>query len=378
MRVAVIGLRGVPNVIGGIEAHCERLYPAVARAAPDLDLWLVARRRYTPQKRSRLDRVEIVSLWAPRGMATEAAIHTLIAALYARFKLKTEIIHIHGIGPALFAPLARLLGMDVIVTHHAADFERPKWGPVARFFLRLGERFAARFANRVVCVSEALRNEFLNRHPEAAPRTVTIRHGATPWPADPEAETKVLSELGLSPGGYNLAVGRLDATKRFHDLADAMRQAGPDALPLVIAGAAIEPTGYATALISQQNERLIFAGARSGGELGALYRQAALFIHPSEMEGFSLVVLEALAAGVPIKLSDIPPHREFGLSEDAYFKVGDTAGLVNILKTHDPQTDNTAENMARRAAIYSRYSPDACVADHVELYRGFSKQRFEP
>ncbi|MGJ3628297.1 hypothetical protein AB5I41_17490 [Sphingomonas sp. MMS24-JH45] len=127
--MAVIGLRGAPGVIGGIETHCEWLYPALAEAVPEARIVLLARNAFVPLRRSWLSRqVEVRALPAPRTSGLETAVHTLLALLYARLSLRAgDHVHLHAISPAFFTPFARLLGMRVVVTHHAADFQRPKW-----------------------------------------------------------------------------------------------------------------------------------------------------------------------------------------------------------------------------------------------------------
>ncbi|MGJ3628298.1 glycosyltransferase [Sphingomonas sp. MMS24-JH45] len=129
--------------------------------------------------------------------------------------------------------------------------------------------------------------------------------------------------MGLANGGYIIAVGRLEATKRFDDLVAARNAAGEDALPLVIVGGSVGDEQHESELRAAAGPGVIFAGFRAGAELAALYRGAAAFVHASQMEGFGLVVLEALLAGLPARLSDIPAHREFGLPDGCYFPVGD-------------------------------------------------------
>lgn len=51
-----------------------------------------------------------------------------------------DIVHIHAIGPSILTPLDRLMGFKVVVTNHGPDYDRQKWGKVAKFMLRLGEK----------------------------------------------------------------------------------------------------------------------------------------------------------------------------------------------------------------------------------------------
>lgn len=362
--LAVIGLRGVPGVIGGIETHCELLYPALVEIAPDLDVVLLARRAYVARSRFPLGRAVVRALPALFGRGPETVSHTLLALIYARWRLRSRLVHLHGIGPAFFAPLARLLGMHAVVTHHAADFQRRKWGGPGRSFLRLGEAMAARFADRVICVSDALRRDFLSRYPAAELRTVTIRHGARVDAVERRECAQVVGSLGLTPGNYVLAVGRLEETKRFDDLIAAHDAAGPNALPLVIVGASIGDAGHEESLRAAAGPGVVFAGFRTGIELAALYRGGALFVHPSEMEGFGLVVLEAMVAGLPVRLSDIPPHREFGLADRCYFAVGDRHTMRSLFQNPPSSPDETTGY----ADIIERHSLDASIIAHANLF----------
>jgi glycosyltransferase involved in cell wall biosynthesis len=363
-RVVVIGARGLRGVIGGIETHCAALYPALASEAPDLRFTIVVRRPYALDTDSRSNGLTEVALPTPRGGALETVVHTLHALL--RFGRSADIVHLHGIGPAFFAPLARASGARVVVTHHAADFERPKWGLAGRFFLRLGEYFAGRFAHRVICVSDALRRDFLSRIPAAAPRTVTITHGAALAAADkPGQDERIVRAMGLEPGGYLLAVGRMDETKRFDDLIAARAAARPGTLPLVIAGCAVGNRAYESELRAGAGPNIRFVGGRQGPELAALYRECALFLHASAMEGFGLVILEALVAGAPVRVSDIPVHREFGLPDECYFPVGDLVALDAIMEGAALR----GTPWPRAAAIAARYSLSRAAAAHLALYR---------
>jgi len=138
MRICAIGLRGIPDVMGGIETHCEQLYPRLASIDTRLDITVIGRSGYA--RRGRFGNVRVVSLWAPKRKALETLIHTPLALLYARLFLHPHVVHLHAIGPGFFAPLARLLGFRVLATHHATDYDRPKWGRFGRWFLKTGER----------------------------------------------------------------------------------------------------------------------------------------------------------------------------------------------------------------------------------------------
>src|SRR3546814_710463 len=158
MRIHVTGLRGIPGVMGGIESHCEELLPRIKARNADLDITVLCRAPYVDGERRVHRGIALAPLPSPRSKSLEAIVATFIAILYAWIR-GAQIIHIHAIGPALLCPLARILGLHVIVTHHGADYERAKWGAFAKLTLRLGERSALIWAHRVIAVSPSLASQ---------------------------------------------------------------------------------------------------------------------------------------------------------------------------------------------------------------------------
>ncbi|EZP69667.1 Glycosyltransferase [Sphingomonas paucimobilis] len=369
VKLAVIGLRGVSGVIGGIETHCRALYPAIVEQAPDFEVTMLVRGRYSRTGPSMMGNVALRSLPAPSGQGIEAFLHSLISLVYARTRLRAEIVHLHGIGPGILAPLARLMGMSVVVTHHAADFFRPKWGRFSRWVLRAGEELVARFADRIICVSGALQTEFLDRHPCARGRTSTIRHGVASLPK--AAVSDILVRHGLSRGRYLLAVGRLERTKRYEDLIVAHSQSACGVLPLVIVGAEVGGTSYEVRLRRMAGRQVHFVGAQSGPALASLYEGAARFFHASQMEGFGLVVLEALSAGVPVTITDIAVHREFNLPGESYFRVGDIDALAKVMS----RTGERKHPWPAAQPVVAQHSASTVVEAYIGLFRSLRAVR---
>src|SRR5262249_48647193 len=149
MRVCVVGLRGMPDVMGGVETHCEQLLPRLKQRRPDDSFTVIGRKAYLREQAFTYRGLQIVSLGHARGRHFETINNTSYGVLYARFVVHAALLHLHGIGPALTAPLARLLGMKTVITCHSKNYEHRKWNWLARSALRIGELFAARFGDRV-------------------------------------------------------------------------------------------------------------------------------------------------------------------------------------------------------------------------------------
>ena len=225
----MVGPRGLPGVQGGIETHAERLYPALE--ALGCQVTLLARQRYLdPNAPGTWRNIAIETVPAPGSGHYETLTYSFAAVVAAAFR-RPDILHIHGIGPALFTPLARALGLRVVVTHHTQDYRREKWGGLPRRVLRTGESMAVRFAHRVIVVARHIEDELQQRYGYSAtftPNGVQAR----PRPTSCDA----LEEFGLDPGKYALIVGRISPEKRHGDLLEGFARADLDSWKLVIVG----------------------------------------------------------------------------------------------------------------------------------------------
>lgn len=324
LKIAVTGTRGIPDIQGGVETHCARLYPRLA--AMGLDITLYRRKPYVAGPAADYEGVKLCDLPAPRRKSFEAIVHTLRAILAAR-RAGAEIAHIHAVGPALLSPLARLLGLKVVVTHHGADYQRAKWGPVARYMLKLGERMAARYAAAVIAITPGIADAFREEYGREA---VVIPNGVD-RPQRCEAG-EFLGQLGLEPGRYVVALGRLVPEKNFHLLIDAWRKAAPRGYRLVIAGSADHADPYAAALQRQAAEAgVVMPGFVGGRPLCELMCNAALFVMPSAHEGLPIALLEAMSYGLDVLTSDIPACMLPQLTPADHFSSGDTDALASAL-----------------------------------------------
>lgn len=327
-RVCVVGLRGIPGVMGGIESHCEQIFPRLKALSAEYDITIIGRRPYIAGMAYNYRGVRVVPLPAFKNKYLEAVSNTTLAVLYARFVLKAQILHIHGIGPALLGPLARFLGMKLVVTHHGKDFERQKWNAIAKATLRLGERCATASANRIIVVSKSVTEELRRRNPGLGSRIAYIPNGATefPEPTAQEDERSILEQFALEAGRYILAVGRLVPEKGLHYLIDAFEVANLD-LKLAIVGKADHEDEYSRSLLRHGGDRIRFCGFQTHDMLRVLYRNAALFVLPSTHEGLPIAALEAANLGVPVLLSDIRPNLDIELPLTNYFPTGDIVAL---------------------------------------------------
>jgi glycosyltransferase involved in cell wall biosynthesis len=360
--ICVTGLRGIPDVMGGPETHCEELLPRIALLAPELSFEVLGRRHFVPAN-SIFRGVKVRGLPAPQRVNTEAIVSTFLGVIYAA--RHARLIHIHAIGPALMTPLARLLGLRVVVTHHGADYDRAKWGRFAKFMLRLGERLGIAFADQVIVVAPTLTRQLQRRFPRHAGSIHYIPNGAPQLP-DEETSANVLERFGLRPRGYVLAVGRLVPEKGFDYLVRAFERSG-SGLQLIVVGADIHDSDYAKSLVRRASDRVHFLGSQPRSVLRRLYENADFFVMPSFHEGLPISALEAASCGTPMLLSDIPANVDIGLASANYFPTGDEDALAERLGR-----DGSAYTYDVRGVMQS-FDWDRVAEQTLTIYRRASR-----
>jgi glycosyltransferase involved in cell wall biosynthesis len=356
-RVSVIalGLRGMPNVPGGVEVHAAELYPRLQ--ALGADVVVLGRNPHRPANSPlRWRGVRICWIFSPRISGVEALVHTFFGVLYAAVR-RPDVLHIHAVGPWLMVPLAKLLGLKVVVTHHGEDYMREKWNAPARAILRLGERFGMRFADERIVISGALHELARVKYGRTAS---LIPNGV----GEPALLTNqgLLEKHGLTPRRYVIQVSRLVPEKRQLDLIKAFNAAGLQGWKLLLVGGAQGSQRYADLVREQIADKpsIVNTGFLSPPEVQELLMHAGIFALPSSHEGLPIALLEAMKLGTPVLASDIPANREMRLDEASYFPVGDTQTLAHRLHELAAITPEQRALIAKRlAGSCARYDWDA-------------------
>ncbi len=362
MKVAVVGTRGIPDIMGGIETHCQELYPRLAQMGVDVHVF--GRRAYTKIKSPYVYRgVKVIPIYSPKIVGFEAFIHTFRCFLKV-WKLHPDVVHLHAIGPSAIAPFFRLIGLKVIYTHHGQDYNRAKWGVVAKSILKLSEFIGTTFSNRVIVISKYLQDWLKKKY--NCDRTNLIHNGVNESDQlDVEDADLWLSKHGLSNKHYIFALGRFVKEKGFHDLIDAFVKANLKDVSLVIAGTADHENEYSEELRAKAAAAgVILPGFIHGEELHAIFENASLFVIPSYHEGLPIVLLEALSYNLNVVASDIPANVEVPLPRECFYPVGDVDALSQKIKLfmESPVQRNY------RQVIREHYNWDSIAEQTLEVY----------
>lgn len=332
MKIVVTGTRGIPNIMGGVETHCEELFPRIVLYGHEVTV--IRRNSYVHDSLSEWKGVSLIDIEAPKKKSFEAIVHTFRAINKAK-KLGADVLHIHAIGPALLTPYAKLLGMKVVFTHHGPDYDRDKWGFAAKTMLKLGESMGCRYADHVIVISDVIKNLIAKRCGRT--RNVHLIYNGVPKPEICH-EPEYFKELGIEEGKYILGMCRFVPEKHLHDLVEAyarlkVQHRISDDIKLVLAGDTDFEDDYSLNLKKMARENgVVLTGFVRGTKLHSLLTNALCYSLPSSHEGLPIALLEAMSYRLPVITSSIPANLEVGLDTSCYHEVGDVEALASKLE----------------------------------------------
>jgi glycosyltransferase involved in cell wall biosynthesis len=357
VHVAFIGGRGVVSKYSGIETYYEEAGKRLVAMGHDVTVY--CRKHFTPPI-EQYEGMKVVRLPTLRSKHLETAVHTLLSTIHALFQ-DYDILHYHTLGPALLSFLPRWFGKRTVVTVQGLDWQRKKWGPLAARVLRMGEKAAVKFPNATMVVSRTLQQYYRTQY---GAETLYVPNGARigEW-----RQPSQLARWKIVPGQYILFAGRLSPEKNCHLLIQAYERISTP-VKLVLAGGSPLKDPYGRELRMRESERVIFAGWVAGRELEDLVANAVLFVLPSDLEGLSLALLDAMGAGVCVLASDIPENREVVEGVGFTFRPGDVDDLERVLQRliSNPELRRRAARLGRERVRERYLWPDiACQIDRI-------------
>jgi len=321
VRVAFIGGRGVISRYSGIEAYYEEVGKRLVEMGHEVTVYC---RTYFTPRAVKHNGMRLVHLPTIRSKHLDTLVHTLLSTVHASFG-SSQIIHYHALGPSLFSFLPRLAGKKTVVTVQGLDWKRKKWGRLASFVLRLGEHASVQFPNETMVVSQALQEYYQSRY---RTETIYIPNGSEVRERQPAAQIR---QWGLQGDDYILYLGRFSPEKNCHLLIEAYERIDTP-LKLVLAGGSSYSNGYADELRRHRSERVRLLEWVSGQALEELLTNAQLFVLPSDLEGMSLALLDAMGAGVCVLTSNVPENCELVKGAGFTFRHGDVTDLERMLR----------------------------------------------
>lgn len=377
MRISMIGCKGIPAAFsqgGGIETHVEELATRLAKAGHKVTVYV--RPYANPDGLKSYKGVKLITLPTVRRKNLDAIVATFLASVHVLFE-KADIVHYHAVGPSTLAWIPRLFkpGCKVVATFHGQDRFHEKWRWPARLYLKFGEWAVKTFPHATIAVSHSLQLLCKRKKPC---HVWYIPNGVEPIRRT--AGTDELRRFGLEPGRYFYLLSRFIPVKAIEDAIRAFREVRTDMRMAVIGYAGPNRTeqAYESRLreLASSDPRIVFTGKQTGEVLHQLVGHAYAMVHPSRSEGLSFSVLEAMANGRLVIMSDIEPNLELIDHSGIAYQVGNVSALRDAMVWALADPGMVKERGSRAAEVVKHlYSWDSVVSRTEALYFSLLKHK---
>lgn len=333
MKIAYIAIKGLP-FSGGIEQYTEQMATALVKRGHDVTIYMS--KNYGNRTGTTGEGYHICALPAPRNMFLEKFVLVFFASIHQIFR-NYDIVHYHALGPSIWAFIPKIQGKKVVIQSHGIEWQRSKWGRGAQQILKLLERLSYNMGDCLTVVSKTLKAYFrttYNKESIYIPTAIEL----------PENVKWKESNKELKPNQYYLSMGRLVPEKGIHYLISAFRCLDSEK-KLVIAGRFNEEDTYCQELktLAEKDSRVIFWGEVRGREKAELLSNAYAFVLPSELEGLSIALLEAMSYKRCCIVSDIPNNMEIAEGRSIAFHSKSIESLLGALNVAESDTQKVNE-----------------------------------
>ena len=359
MKIAIMGIRGIPANYGGFETFAEELSTRLVKRGHEVTVY--GRSNNIQHQGKTYRGVRLVILPTIRHKYFDTVVHTLLCVLHSLAQ-KYDAILICNSANAVFSWIPRLRRMPVALNVDGLEWKRAKWNALGKAFYRLSEWLATFCANEVVTDAREVERYYLERFNK---KSTFIPYGA---PIERVETNEVLRRFNLQPKSYVLYVSRFEPENNPHHVVKSFEQVQTD-LKLVMVGDAPYSGRFIQELKSTRDPRIIFTGYVFGQGYRELQSNAYLYIQGTEVGGTHPALLEGMGHGNCVLANDVPEHREVLGDAGFFFKIGHNGDLRNQMQylLDHPQVVEQVGQKAQEL-IRENYTWDLVTESYERLF----------
>lgn len=316
MKIAIIGIRGIPVAYSTFETFAQTLSTEMVKRGHTVSVY--SRSRYVKEKKP-FHGVERVVLPSIETKHLSTFSHSFLSTLHAIFLRKYDVILYLAVGSTVFSILPRFWRTKTIVHIDGFDWERKKWGVIAKIYLKFSIFLTNFFPNCVISDNIFM----VEYYKKAYKKNIqNIPYGY--YTQNISSSDTLLNKYGLQKKEYFVWVGRLVPENNLEELLDAFRLVKSDIKCLVIGDDLFESSYKAKIYdIIKRDKRAIRTGFIQHEDVLALVANAKAYIETKRNGGTQMALIEAMGTGVPIISNDSREHKNI---------LGDTAIYYNPKK----------------------------------------------
>ena len=359
MKIAIMGIRGIPANYGGFETFAEHLTPRLVDLGHDVTVY--GRSNNIKYKDQYYKGVRLVILPTFSHKYFDTVAHTFLCALHS-LKESYDVILICNSANSIFAFIPRLMGQKVALNVDGLEWKRKKWNKLGQMFYKMSEYIATLSPNVVVTDARDIQKYYLEKFKKSS---TYIPYGSLLGRLETH---KVLDEFGVRPREYILYVSRLEPENNAHLVVKAFEKVDTN-LKLVVVGDAPYSSEYIKELRNTRDSRIIFTGYVFGDGYREFQSNAYIYIQATEVGGTHPALLEAMGHGNCVLANDVPEHREVVDDGGLYFSTRKPNNLRDQIQflLDNPEVVNEKREMAI-ARIQQNYTWEKITSDYEGLF----------
>jgi len=302
MRIAFLVVK---NIIGGggIEKYTSQLGSRLVQRGHEVTVYTMRHYGDVPEYHRGMRIISVPSFAASCLQKLSCSVTAAIKSSLEKY----DIVHMHSFPPCAFAWLPKLRGAKCVLQVHGLGLEwkNKRWGTFTWSVVKILEKLALSQSHINTAVSRTQCSSYRTQ------RGVEMLYIPTAADVKPKTKARDIYRLGLEPNKYIFYACRLVPEKGVHYLVSAFRRLKTD-MKLVIAGDGQRATEYRKKLfeLAEGDRRILFPGFVDGRLLDELFSHCYVYAQPSEAEGLSMSILEAMSYGNCCLVSDIPANLE--------------------------------------------------------------------
>lgn len=345
--VSVIGTRGYPSYYGGFETAIRKIAPYLAERGWDVTVYGRGPVSLRPGDvvNTSVKRVNTLGFEKKSLSTLSYGFTSVVHAI----RKKPDVALVMNVANGYWLPLLKMAGIRTVVNVDGIEWERAKWGKLAKTVFKTGAKMTALFADELIADSKEIQRRWKTE----------FKRNSTFIPYGGEESPKLYLESQFTSGKYILLVARFVPENTVEEFFDAVGKL-PDDLPVVIVGS----SGYASPLddraaaLNVHNANVTWLGHVSDDDrLHALWQHAGVYFHGHSVGGTNPALVQAMACGARIVARDTVYNREV-LGDAATFVQPDatsiSTGILEAMSVAEPEAARDKARLRERVrGIYN-------------------------
>lgn len=355
IKVAIVGIQGVPATYGGFESLVDNLLGD--NCPEDVKYTVFCSGKDMPERLSSYKGADLK--YVPlKANGIQSVPYDMLSM--CRCLKGYDVILVLGVSGGLFLPIFSLLNSKkLIINIDGQEYKRAKWGKFARWILRMSEALAVKYADIVIADNKGIQ-DYVSETYHKPSALICYGGDHVRRNLNPEFVKGVLDRYGLSAGEYAVTVCRIEPENNCEIVLEAFSRSDRK---LVYIGN-WDNSEYGRSLREKYKDCrniLMLDAIYDLDVLYALRSNAEMYIHGHSAGGTNPSLVEAMFFGIPILSYDVVYNRETTENKAYYFR--DSDQLFELLGSHGLDGSPMKEIAERR------YKWKTISAQYCDLYR---------